>query len=328
MREVTTKLTLFQSGLLILGGDLNVPLDPLVDTSTGTSSLPFSALQQIKTQLASLSLHDTWRTLNPKERDYTFFSSPHNRYSRLDYLFVTQPDLTYLHKATIESMILSDHHPITMTLVFPETVTTTKMWRLDASTLADPGDLADLRQGIQDFFLHNDTPDVSPMTQREAHKCVIRGQLLAISVRKKRENQARILELSTKICKLKAQHKRTLAINISQELVETRLLLLGELLKRVRRRNTLSQKLFYEQGNKPGRLLARATQQCKVASTIHHIVDTAGKIHSKNEDIARQFHLFYSNLYNLQTGNTDAAPSITSATLIKKFLLTLVLLPC
>lgn len=40
-------------------------LNTLFDTSTGTSSLPFSDLHQVKLQLASLTLHDTWRTLNP-----------------------------------------------------------------------------------------------------------------------------------------------------------------------------------------------------------------------------------------------------------------------
>lgn len=71
-------------------------LDLLLDTSTGTSSFRFPALRQVKLHLASLMIHDTWRTLNPLEKDYTFFSSPHNRYSRLDYLFIHQADLSYL----------------------------------------------------------------------------------------------------------------------------------------------------------------------------------------------------------------------------------------
>lgn len=78
LKQTFLKLASFQSGLLILGGDFNITLDPLLDTSTGTSSLPFLALRQVKLQLASLTLHNTWRTLNPRERDYTFFSSPHN----------------------------------------------------------------------------------------------------------------------------------------------------------------------------------------------------------------------------------------------------------
>lgn len=106
-------LSSFPSGILILGGDFNVPLDPLIDTSTGTSHLPYSALQQIKLFLQELSLHDIWRTLHPHDKDYTYFSAPHNKYWWLDYLFLSQPDLPYLSK-TVEPMFNSDHRPITL----------------------------------------------------------------------------------------------------------------------------------------------------------------------------------------------------------------------
>lgn len=152
LKEVLLQLTLFQTALLILGGDFNLPLDPLLDTSNGASSLPFSALRQVKLHLTSLTLHDTWHTINPREKDYTFFSPPHNQYSRLDYLFIHQADLTYLHEATIENMVLSDHHPITLTLQFPQRENSTKIWRLDATLLSEPGDLADVTQTIEDYF--------------------------------------------------------------------------------------------------------------------------------------------------------------------------------
>lgn len=90
VRKTLQSLASFQSGTLILGGDLNVPLCPLLDTSTGTSSLPYRALHQLKLSIQSLLLHDTWRTLRPQEKDFTFFSIPHKKYSRLDYLFLTQ----------------------------------------------------------------------------------------------------------------------------------------------------------------------------------------------------------------------------------------------
>lgn len=115
-REITQVLAAFQSGILIVRGDFNVTLNPLEDTLTGSSTIPFQALKQIKLQLHDLLLHDTWRTLNPNTKDYTFFSPPHNRYSRIDYPLLTQKDLPFLLNATIEPMVVSDHHPITLTL--------------------------------------------------------------------------------------------------------------------------------------------------------------------------------------------------------------------
>lgn len=97
-------------------------------------------------------------------------------------------------------------------------------------------------------------------------------------------------------------------------------LLLEELFKQENRWNTLSQKLFYEQRNKPGRLLARSTQQRTLASRVHHIVDTAGVTDSKKWDIAYQFQCFYNNLYNLQFCALDSASTTRHADLIQDFL--------
>lgn len=121
----------------MLGGDFNVPLHPILDSSTGTSTLTYRALRQIKTQLHKLALHDAWRTLYPSDKDYTFYSAPHQKYSRIDYFFISQVDLPTLHHSTIEPMFLSDHHPVTLTLSFPDTDFRTKIWRLNPSLLKD-----------------------------------------------------------------------------------------------------------------------------------------------------------------------------------------------
>lgn len=38
--------------------------------------------------------------------------------------------------------------------------------------------VSQLNTKLKDFFVINDTPDVDPLTQWEAHKCTIRGQIL------------------------------------------------------------------------------------------------------------------------------------------------------
>lgn len=117
---IVSLISSFQSGILILEGDFNVPLNTIVDSSTGTSSLTFQTLRQIHTQIHDLLLHDTWCNLHPKEKDY--FSAPHYRYFIIYYFFLTQQDLTLLTKDTIEPMFLSDHRPISVLLTFPGTV--------------------------------------------------------------------------------------------------------------------------------------------------------------------------------------------------------------
>lgn len=44
LQKVCGRLHQFASGTVILGGDFNVPLAPIIDSSTGNSSIPFKAL--------------------------------------------------------------------------------------------------------------------------------------------------------------------------------------------------------------------------------------------------------------------------------------------
>ena len=67
---------------------------------------------------------------------------------------------------------------------------------------------------------------------------------------------ALIQELTDKIARLEAQHKGSRAVEVAVELAETRSRLQEELYKKARKRMMLSQKLFYEHGNKPGRLIS------------------------------------------------------------------------
>lgn len=129
-----------------------------------------------------------------------------------------------------------------------------------------------------------------------------------------------VRELSDKITKLEAQHKGSLAVEIAEELADAQTLLLEELFVRIRRHQVLSQKLFYEQGNKLSRLLTRFTQQHTLTSTVHHVTDASSVIHSKNENIAQQFQCFYSKLYNLRSSEPVSLAEDTCKLLIQEFL--------
>ncbi|CAI9604443.1 unnamed protein product, partial [Staurois parvus] len=319
-RSITTTLSAFHSGVLILGGDLNVPLYPLLDSSSGSSFLPFKALKQINIQLQHLQLHDSWRTLYPTVKDYTFYSAPHNKYSRIDYLFLSQSDLPLLHAASIEPMVLSDHHPITMTLRFPDTYTRSKCWRLDASLLADSAIEQEIRTNLVEYFSFNCSPDTSPLTQWEAHKCVIRGVLIAAASKSKKDRQERLRRLTDKIHSLERAHKRSLAASTLSELTCTRSQLLTELGKVVKKWFILSQKLYYEFANKSGKFLARALREKRSSMTVHKIRGPDGTMATSNPDIAAHFEHFYRSLYNLPPERPPPHTDESRASLISEFL--------
>lgn len=96
----------------------NCVINPEVDQSplTKTTSKMRNATREL---CVDLQLFDVWRTLHPKERDYTFFSHPHQSFSRIDYFFVSRMVLDRVEESTIGTHLLSDHADVSITVSPP-----------------------------------------------------------------------------------------------------------------------------------------------------------------------------------------------------------------
>ena len=59
-----------------------------------------------------MDLIDIFRTFHPNADKYTFFSSAHGTFSRIDYIFGHKSNLSKFKKAEIISSIFSDQNAI------------------------------------------------------------------------------------------------------------------------------------------------------------------------------------------------------------------------
>uniref|UniRef100_A0A8C5R942 exodeoxyribonuclease III n=1 Tax=Leptobrachium leishanense TaxID=445787 RepID=A0A8C5R942_9ANUR len=148
----------FQEGIVLIGGDINLPLDARLDTSWGTTSVPHSVLRQTHSALDSHRLIDCWRATHPTTRDYTFYSPPHQSYSRLDCMFLPFGHLHLLESVDIGLMTWSDHHPVLLTLNSPLVSPKDRNWRLNETVLNDPMIRQGTLQTLQQYFTENTTP--------------------------------------------------------------------------------------------------------------------------------------------------------------------------
>ncbi|CAH2319348.1 Hypothetical predicted protein [Pelobates cultripes] len=87
-------------------------LEGLLDVDTTTTQ-----------QQAQLNRHyqlmDCWRALNLTIRDYTFYSTTHDSYSRLNYFLMPHSSRTLLKGSDILPMMWSDHNPLRLRLRAP-----------------------------------------------------------------------------------------------------------------------------------------------------------------------------------------------------------------
>ena len=93
----------------IKAGDINTPLTP-TDIS---SQLKINKKEQVLNDtLDEMDLTDIFRTFHPNAEEYTFFSSAHGTFSRIDHILCHKSKLSKFEKIEIISSIFSDHNTI------------------------------------------------------------------------------------------------------------------------------------------------------------------------------------------------------------------------
>lgn len=149
-------LATFSSPYLLLGGDFNCTSDPDIDVSPPQST---RSKKSIKTGefCKDLDLYDVWRVLHPLDKDYTFFSIPHQVFSRIDYFLSSRTVLGRIMDCTIATKFLSDHSPISVTISPPYRDLNCRHWRLDPTLLSNHSFTEHITSECRQFISINKT---------------------------------------------------------------------------------------------------------------------------------------------------------------------------
>lgn len=130
IQNTLEKLESFKEGDLLLGGDFNLIMDGMKDRSRFATQKPpkkiqatLNILPPVISKFASLmesyNLVDIWRVQHELEKDYTYYLSYHNVYTRIDLMFVSSNFLKYSPSSAIGYKIWTDHNWLEFTFMFP-----------------------------------------------------------------------------------------------------------------------------------------------------------------------------------------------------------------
>ena len=238
---------------MICGGDLNLRLNPQLDCSA--RGIQKSAIsKKFLGLMAELGVIDVWRELNLTGKYYTYFSSPHLIYSRLDYFLMYNKDSYRIEKCEIGIRDLSDHSPVYITLAMSRERKTT-LWRLNINVLKGQMKEEHIKE-IQRYVRENDNGEVSPSVLWDACKAVIRGKLIAKSVYLKRLKQEKLNKLESDLKKLETEHKNNMDEKINQEIIRIKTEINDILAQEIQKKLLYMKQRYYEAGSKSAKLLA------------------------------------------------------------------------
>lgn len=125
-----------------------------------------------------MRLVDVWRVQHPAQHDYTFYSAPHNSYSIIDYVLISQSLLPAVVNSTIGTLTVSDHAPVSLDLQLSKPANRPWTWKLNESLLQEGQLRNKLSSELIRIFNKNDSEEISPLILWETHKCVMRGILI------------------------------------------------------------------------------------------------------------------------------------------------------
>ena len=102
---------------MIIVGDLNTPLTPMDSSSKQKIK---KETQVLNHTLDEVDLIDIFRTFHPNAEEYTFFSSAHGTFSRIDHILGHKSNFSKFKKIEIVSSLFSDHNAMGLHINYKE----------------------------------------------------------------------------------------------------------------------------------------------------------------------------------------------------------------
>ena len=282
---------------IIIGGDFNTHLDPILDNLGGRiESKP--SVKKINEIMTAMDLIDIWRIRNPEKKQYAWTQKKPLIRRRLDYWLISteiQDDIT---EANIIPAIKSDHSAITLTInSLDKQPFGPSHWKFNSSLLDDASYIHLITSKFADWL--NEFKDVNDKRVLwDLIKCRIRQVSVKYSKEKARERRARLVEAEQKvtqcdlICNTDPSEKNIYNLETAKYEYEL-------LYDYIVRGNIVRSKInWYENGEKNSKYFLNLETTRSSKTAVRRLFDSKGKITVNPQAIMNELKSYYQNLFS------------------------------
>ena len=156
--------------------DFNTPLTAMDRSPRQKINQETQALNEA---LSQMDLIDIYRAFHPKATEYTFFSSAHGTFSKIDHILAS-------NQAFVTLRILKSYQASFPTALYDwkstrkKSAKNTNTWRLNNMLLKNQWITEEIKEEIKKYLAANDNEDTTLQNLWDAAKAVLRGKFIAI----------------------------------------------------------------------------------------------------------------------------------------------------
>lgn len=259
------------SSLALVGGDFNCLLNPRLDRHPPRNSSLSNQARALLSTCEEINLVDTWRTLHPSDREFTFYSPPHKCHTRIDYFFIPQTVMQCVSSCSIGNIVVSDHAILLLELSLGIESRKSKCWRFDTRLLKDNKFISYLKSEFRIFLSINLQSTSNSSLLWETSKAYIRGIIIAYSASKRKKQLEQQLKLEKELLDIKSKLCLTSDPLMLQRKCATQAALDTLLTQQAKSALLFSKQRLYEYGDKPSKYLSHLTKIKRDPQVIHSI---------------------------------------------------------
>ena len=151
-------------------------------------------------------LIDIYRTFHPKTMNFTFFSSAHGTFSRIDHILGCKSSLGKFKKIEIIPSIVTDHNALRLDVNYRKKIIKNRsIWRLNNTRLNNQQITEEIEKEIKICIEMNENGDTTTQNLWDSVKAVLRGRFIIIYAYLKKQEKSQINNLTLHLKQLEKE---------------------------------------------------------------------------------------------------------------------------